>query len=70
MKELKHLNYEFSNDIDAGKLEILTGDALTEKWPNHIDAVVANIPYQISSPLIEKLSIYQKSNNSVLEFVC
>ena len=67
---VKHLNYEFSNDIDAGKLEILTGDALTEKWPNQIDAVVANIPYQISSPLIEKLTQYIRNQNNSGPRIC
>ena len=67
---VKHLNYEFSNEIDAGKLEILTGDALTEKWPNQIDAVVANIPYQISSPLIEKLTQYIRNQNNSGPRIC
>ncbi|RJU85937.1 MAG: ribosomal RNA small subunit methyltransferase A [Candidatus Poseidoniales archaeon] len=34
------------------KINLVEGDALTEKWPT-ANKVVANIPYQISSPLID-----------------
>ena len=57
----KHLEYEFKTQIDEGKLDLISGDALTEKWPEKIDAVVANIPYQISSPLIEKLTQFLRN---------
>ena len=57
----KHLDYEFKSQINEGKLDLISGDALTEKWPEKIDAVVANIPYQISSPLIEKLTQFLRN---------
>ena len=38
----------------ASKLHIIHGDALKVQWP-HFDVCVANIPYQISSPLTFKL---------------
>ena len=34
----------------ANKLEVIVGDALKADWP-FFDLCVANIPYQISSPL-------------------
>ena len=37
-------------------LELISGDCLRIEWPEEIDTIVANIPYQISSPLIEKIT--------------
>ena len=42
---------EFLRD-NFPNLELIEGDALIEKWPK-ANKVIANIPYQISSPLIE-----------------
>tara|TARA_B100001109_G_scaffold253931_1_gene252557 strand:- start:481 stop:1308 length:828 start_codon:yes stop_codon:yes gene_type:complete len=47
-----HLRDTFAEDIASQALMLHEGDALTAPWPDHIDAVVSNIPYQISSPLI------------------
>ncbi len=41
-------------------LTLVEGDALKAKLPLDLSAVVANIPYQISSPLIERLSQHQR----------
>jgi len=35
-------------------LEVMTGDAAKLEWP-HFDKLVANLPYEISSPVMEKL---------------
>ena len=45
---------EFLRD-NFPKLNLIEGDALKEKWPK-ANKVVANIPYQISSPLIEVIT--------------
>ncbi len=37
-------------------LDVIMGDCLQIEWPKEIDTIVANIPYQISSPLIEKIT--------------
>ena len=50
---VKHLTEILAPEIDQGKLVIISGDALNKKWPNDITKVVSNIPYQISSPLID-----------------
>ena len=45
---------EFLRD-NFPNLELIEGDALTEKWPK-ANKVIANIPYQISSPIIETIT--------------
>ena len=45
---------EFLRD-NFPKLELIEGDALEVKWPK-VNKVVANIPYQISSPLIDVIT--------------
>ncbi len=52
---IQHMELQFSSEIESGVLTITEGDALTVKWPNNVDAIVANIPYQISSPLLERI---------------
>ncbi len=52
---IQHMELQFSTEIEAGDLKIIEGDALTVDWPSNIDAIVANIPYQISSPLLERI---------------
>eukprot|EP00540_Astrosyne_radiata_P020513 CAMPEP_0116868534 /NCGR_PEP_ID=MMETSP0418-20121206/27249_1 /TAXON_ID=1158023 /ORGANISM="Astrosyne radiata, Strain 13vi08-1A" /LENGTH=333 /DNA_ID=CAMNT_0004504513 /DNA_START=90 /DNA_END=1091 /DNA_ORIENTATION=+ len=39
---------------EASKLTVMQGDAIATKWP-FFDVCVANIPYQISSPVVFKL---------------
>ena len=46
-------------------LELIEGDALTEKWPK-ANKVIANIPYQISSPLIDVITRTQSINYVVI----
>jgi len=50
---------EFLRD-NFPNLDLIEGDALEVKWPN-ANKVVANIPYQISSPLIDVIT----RNNSI-----
>lgn len=55
MGSLKHMRSHFDEEIESEQLNLIEGDALTVEWPTDIDAVVANIPYQISSPLLERM---------------
>ncbi len=48
-----HLQRVF-RDAD-GRLEVLHADALEVSWPEDATHVVANLPYQISSPAIERI---------------
>ena len=59
---VKHLQRIFASEIASGQLNLLAGDALQVKWPTSISKVVANIPYQISSPLVELLTKYLRND--------
>jgi len=52
----QHLKRTFRDALDEERLILLEGDALTVPWPNDITRIVANIPYQISSPLIDVIT--------------
>jgi 16S rRNA (adenine1518-N6/adenine1519-N6)-dimethyltransferase len=52
---VNHLNRNFKTEISEKKLHIFHGDALKTEWPTSTH-IIANIPYQISSPLIDKIS--------------
>ena len=58
---VKHLQRIFASEIGSGQLNLLSGDALQIKWPTSISKVVANIPYQISSPLIDVLTRHHRN---------
>ena len=64
-----HLDNVFSEQQNNGKLTLLHGDALLEEWPESITKIVANIPYQISSPLIEKITKFNALNETSLQSV-
>ena len=67
---VKHLTEIFAPEIDRGQLKVISGDALKVKWPKEITKVVSNIPYQISSPLIDRLTKYlREQESSILEQV-
>lgn len=53
-ESINHLNRNFTEEIEANRLELIEGDALKVKWPD-VTHIVANIPYQISSPLIDRI---------------
>ena len=49
---------------------MISGDALPIKWPKDITKVVSNIPYQISSPLIDRLTKHlREQEESILTSV-
>ena len=58
---VEHLKSVFSTELESQQLTIHQGDALQVNWPSDITKVIANIPYQISSPLIELLTRYLRS---------
>lgn len=63
---LLHMQLQFSEEIASSQLSLIEGDALTADWPQDIDAIVANIPYQISSPLLERMQREFRSIPAVL----
>ena len=64
-----HLDEAFREEQNSKQLILHHDDALNAAWPSNITKVVANIPYQISSPLIEKLTRHLKEHEGVLQQV-
>ncbi len=64
-----HLDEAFREEQNSKQLILHHDDALTIPWPKDITKVIANIPYQISSPLIEKLTRHLKEKNSSMTHV-
>ena len=57
----EHIRGAFAPEIKTGQMNLIEGDALAVTWPSDVDKMVANIPYQISSPLIELLTRYLRN---------
>ncbi|MEC8106731.1 MAG: 16S rRNA (adenine(1518)-N(6)/adenine(1519)-N(6))-dimethyltransferase RsmA [Candidatus Thermoplasmatota archaeon] len=64
-----HLDEAFREEQNTKQLILHHDDALNAAWPSDITKVVANIPYQISSPLIEKITRHNKEHEGVLQQV-
>ena len=52
-ESVSHLARVFGNR--GTKLEVKSQDALSGGWPKAVSHVVSNLPYQISSPILEKI---------------
>ena len=63
---LQHMRRQFAKEIEDGTLNLIEGDALQVAWPEKIDAIVANIPYQISSPLLERMQRELRTTPAIL----
>ena len=50
-------------------LLIQEADAVKEKWPEGITHVISNLPYQISSPIIERITRYNASEGIKLAII-
>ena len=61
---VEHLREAFAEAIASQALVLHEGDALCTPWPDRIDAVVSNIPYQISSPLIDVLEKHRRRHSA------
>jgi len=64
-----HLRGVFAQAIESGDLTLLNGDALAIQFPADITHVVANIPFQISSPLIDRLLKHHRSGRGLTAIV-
>lgn len=64
-----HLDEAFRDEQNSKQLILHHDDALAIAWPEDITKVVANIPYQISSPLIEKLTRHQREQSTSMSCV-
>ena len=56
-----HLGRVFG-DAD-GRLNIVETDALEADWPDDLTHIVANLPYQISSPVLERIQKHHAQHN-------
>ena len=50
------------SELNHEDLNLFNDDALSIQWPDNITHVVANIPYGISSPILEKIQEHHHSN--------
>ena len=50
-------------------LLIQLGDAVKENWPAGITHVISNLPYQISSPIVERITRYNESDGIKLAII-
>ena len=57
---ISHLNRVFG--INDDNISFINGDALTTIWPSDITHIVSNLPYQISSPILDKIQKHHHSN--------
>ena len=57
---ISHLNRVF--DSEEGRLQVIHDDALQIECPQDITHIVSNLPYQISSPILEKIQRFHLNN--------
>ena len=50
------------SEFNHKEFNLLNQDALSIKWPDDITHIVANIPYGISSPILERIQDHLQSN--------
>ena len=66
-QSVAHLERVFGNREKP--LHIKVGDAVRENWPAGITHVISNLPYQISSPIIERITRYNESDGIKLAII-
>ena len=66
-ESVAHLERIFGNRKTT--LLIKEADAVTENWPKGITHVISNLPYQISSPIIERITRYNASEEIRLAII-
>ena len=66
-ESVAHLERVFGNREKP--LHIKVGDAVRENWPAGITHVISNLPYQISSPIIERITRYNESDGIKLAII-
>ena len=66
-ESVAHLERVFGNR--AKSLLIQEADAVKENWPDGITHEISNLPYQISSPIIERITRYNSSDGIKLAII-
>ncbi len=58
-KSVEHLKRVFRESKESLTLE--EADAVSERWPKGITHVISNLPYQISSPIVDRITKYHST---------
>ena len=59
-ESVRHLERVFGGR--GCKLDIQLSDAVSARWPEGLTHVISNLPYQISSPILERIRDYHSRN--------
>lgn len=62
-----YLKNKFNEYIKKQKMEIVTGDILDHTISDQVDRCISNLPFQISSEVLEKLGIRQVQSTLILQ---
>jgi len=62
-----YLKNKFNEYIKKQKMEIVTGDILDYNISDQVDRCISNLPFQISSEVLEKLGIRQVQSTLILQ---
>ena len=58
-QSVEHLDRVFRESKES--LDIEEADAVSERWPEGITHIISNLPYQISSPIVDRITKYHSS---------
>ena len=58
-QSVEHLTRVFGESGESLTLE--EADAVSQRWPTGITHVISNLPYQISSPIVDRITKYHSS---------
>ena len=58
-QSVEHLGRVFRESKES--LDIEEADAVSESWPEGITHIISNLPYQISSPIVDRITKYHSS---------
>jgi len=58
-QSVEHLTRVFGGSTESLTLE--EADAVSQRWPKGITHVISNLPYQISSPIVDRITKYHSS---------
>jgi len=58
-QSVEHLHRVFRESKES--LDIEEADAVSERWPEGITHIISNLPYQISSPIVDRITKYHSS---------
>lgn len=63
----QHLKQRFEDQINEEKLEVVRKDILNYQIPSEVDRCISNVPFQLSSEILEKLGKKQIQSSLILQ---